>query len=302
MLSTKLIDTWLRSPIILGSGTICETKENIIKAFQNGAGAAVTRTLRVDEKTRKPFKVRYYATDCYMLNSDNTNATSWRKWCEWIEEIERFGKLIISISARDVINSEIIVKAFEEKHPPTFYELNFSCSHSRKLYGRISYKNVTKSLEIIKELSKRPVFLKLSLDNINLKKLKELESVELVDGYVLSNTIGPGMKIDVKKRKPFLDSVFGGVSGPAIKPLVLAKIFELKDKLKKPFIGVGGIECADDVLEYLLVGCEAVQIYTAAHRHGMKIFNTINEDLKKKLKEMNETIESIKGTLKLENG
>ena len=63
-------------------------------------------------------------------------------------------------------------------------------------------------------------------------------------------------------------------------------------------IGVGGIETAEDVLEYLILGCDDVQIYTKAHRDGVKVFETLNKDLELLLKQMGETVESIKGTFK----
>ena len=115
---------------------------------------------------------------------------------------------------------------------------------------------------------------------------------------MLSNTIGPGLKINIKSRKSVLGSFFGGLSGAAIKPLVMARIWELKQQTKKPVIGVGGIETAEDALEYLILGCDAVQIYTAAHRRGVSVFREINSKMMTLLKDMNETVSSIRGTLK----
>ena len=84
--------------------------------------------------------------------------------------------------------------------------------------------------------------------------------------------------------------------GGAIKPLVLAGIYELKHHTKKTIIGVGGIETAEDILEYLILGCDTIQIYTKAHREGIEVFKKLNDDLKNLLNKMNETVETIKGT------
>jgi dihydroorotate dehydrogenase (NAD+) catalytic subunit len=130
--------------------------------------------------------------------------------------------------------------------------------------------------------------------------LKKLESHRLFDAYVLSNTIGPGLKIDVKTRTPALGSIFGGLSGAAIKPLVLARIYDLKQQTDKPVVGVGGIETSDDALEYIILGCSAVQVYTAAHRRGLGIFSEMNSGLEASLKSMRETVGSIRGTLRVQ--
>ncbi|MDP2820752.1 MAG: hypothetical protein Q8O39_00920 [bacterium] len=297
MLEINLCGKKLKSPLILASGTLGENKENLIECLKYNAGAVATRTLRVNSACRELFRPAYYFGDNFMLNADNQNITPWTYWLENNKDVERYGPLIISLSARNPDDCKTIVSAFEKKCPPSFYELNFSCPHSAKIYGEIPYKDVEKSLGLIKKETKRAVFLKLSLNNVNIKQLKKLESKKLVDAFVLSNSIGPGLKIDVEKKKPVLGSTVGGMSGPAIKPLVLAKIYELRQQIKKPIIGVGGIANAKDVLEYIILGCEAVQIYTTVHLRGPKVFEEINQDLKNFLIEKKESLSSIRGSL-----
>ncbi len=232
-----------------------------------------------------------------MLNADNQNITPWTYWLENTPEIESHGPLIISLSARDASSCKTIVTEFEKKQPPSFYELNFSCSHSAKLYGRITYEHVENVLKEMKKTTQTPIFLKLSIDNLEPEKIARIEKKNLADAFVISNTIGPGLKIDITTKKPVVEPTFGGISGPAIKPLVLAAICDLREKIKKPIIGVGGIETAEDVMEYLIVGCDAVQVYTKAHKDGVKVFGQLNADLEKLLKQQHESLESLKGSL-----
>ena len=297
MLNINLCGKKLKSPLILGSGALGEKKENLIRCLEYGAGAVVTRTLRLDASVRTLFNPAYYITDNFMLNADNQNITPWSYWVENAEEIERYGPLIISLSARNPDDCKTIVASFEKIYSPSFYELNFSCPHSAKLYGKISYSNVKKALKLIKQETEKPVFLKLSLNNIDYKNIKKIESENLVDAFVISNSIGPGLKINIKEKKPVLGSIVGGMSGFAIKPLVLGQIYDLRQWIKKPIIGVGGIATAEDALEYIILGCEAVQIYTSAHIRGLKIFKEINQNLKKILRERKETISSFRGSL-----
>lgn len=297
MLRIKLCNKILKTPLILASGTLGEDKENLIKALKYGAGAVVTRTLRVKTGKRKRFSPAYYIAKDYMLNADNQNLTPWHYWLDKVEEIERYGRLIISLSVRNPDDCRVIISAFEKKCPPSFYEFNFSCPHSSKFYGEISYEKAERALRIARKLTKRSLFLKLSLGSVDIEKLKFFEKNKLVDALVFSNSIGPGMRINIKTRKPFLESAIGGMSGRSIKPLILGGIYELRQSLKLPIIGVGGIESAEDVLEYIILGCIAVQIYTAAHIHGIKIFKKITKDLKELIKKRK--ISEFRNSLKL---
>jgi dihydroorotate dehydrogenase (NAD+) catalytic subunit len=299
-LTTNLCGQNLKSPFILGSGTLGENKIPLIKSLDYGAGAIVNRTVRVNNKDRTPFKIRYYIDpqQRYMLNADNNNQLPWTYWPENIDEIQTHGPLIMSVSARVPEDAGIVAQGFTGTQP-AFWELNFSCSHSAKIYGRIGYDSVRKALEQLKEQTKVPALLKLSLDSIDMNQLVALEQSGLLDGYVISNTIGPGLKVNVDTRQPVLSSVYGGVSGAAIKPLVLAKIHEFRDYTELPIVGVGGIETAEDALEFLIVGCDAVQVYTRAHREGLQVFRELNKDLLRILTEQQETVESVKGTLNI---
>jgi len=295
MLEITLFGKKLKTPLILGSGTLGENKENLITALKYGAGAVVTRTLRIKKENRKIFNPAYFVEEkIYMLNSDNQNLTPWEYWIDKVEEIEKYGRLIVSLSARDPEGCKEIIATFEKNYPPSFYEINFSCPHSAKLYGEISYQTVEKTLRLARKQTTQPLFLKLSLHNIDPKKLKNFERKSLVDALVISNSIGPGLRINVKTGKPYLESIVGGMSGKAIKPLILAVIYELKKILKIPIIGCGGIENADDVLEYIMLGCEAVQIYTKAHLDGLQIFDSIKNELIKKLN--GKKLKEVKGT------
>ena len=149
----------------------------------------------------------------------------------------------------------------------------------------------------VREVTRRPIFLKLSLDNMNFEELDKLEAEGLVDGYVLSNSIGPGLRIDIKTRRPFLKSVFGGMSGRGIKPLVLSGVHQLYERTDLPIIGVGGVSTAEDVIEYLLAGASAVQVYTAAHSNGVKIFDNISTKLIDFLKSEGLSIHDLVGNM-----
>jgi len=124
-LATNLCGKQMKSPLMLGSGTIGERKEAMIMCLNYGAGAVVNRTVRLDNSKRVPFKRPYYIEEKYMLNADNNNATPWTYWTGTVREIEENGRFVLSISARYPEDCKTIVDAFEKQNPPSFYELIF---------------------------------------------------------------------------------------------------------------------------------------------------------------------------------
>lgn len=269
-----------------------------MQAFVLGAGGGVTRTLRINPR-REVFTPNVFVEkDRYMLNADNQNIIKWDYWLNKVTKIEAAGRLFISLSAREYEDCTKIANSFEQVVPPSAYEINFSCSHSAVLYGRISYDTTIKALAGVRDITKRPIFLKLSLDNMDFGELKKIEAEKLVDGYVLSNSIGPGLRINIKTHVPFLKSVFGGMSGNVIKPLVLAGVHRLYEQTELPIIGVGGINTAEDVIEYLLAGASAVQVYTAAHLKGVNVFKNIYTKLGDFLTSQNMSVEDLVGNMK----
>ena len=83
------------------------------------------------------------------------------------------------------------------------------------------------------------------------------------DGLSLINTL-KGMAIDITRRRPLLGSVTGGLSGPAIKPVALAMVYEVAGSVDLPIVGCGGITCASDAIEFIMAGASAVQVGTAS--------------------------------------
>ena len=82
------------------------------------------------------------------------------------------------------------------------------------------------------------------------------------DALSLINTC-LGMSIDVETRKPVLANITGGLSGPAIRPIALAMVYRTAKAVKLPILGMGGIFCADDAIQFLLAGASAIQVGTA---------------------------------------
>ncbi|WP_304394976.1 nitronate monooxygenase, partial [uncultured Dubosiella sp.] len=105
----------------------------------------------------------------------------------------------------------------------------------------------------------KPVYVKLSPNVTNIVEIAKAVEEAGADGLVLINTL-MGMRIDLKSGKPVLANKTGGLSGPAIKPVAIRMVYQVARAVQIPIIGVGGITCAEDVLEFLLAGASAVEV------------------------------------------
>lgn len=143
-------------------------------------------------------------------------------------------------------------------------ELNISCPNVKTggiAFGTIP--EVAKSLTAkVKEASSVPVYVKLSPNVTNIVEMAKAVEAGGADGITMINTL-LGMRIDMKTGKPILANRTGGLSGPAIKPVAIRMIYEVSQAVSLPIIGMGGIETAEDVLEFFYAGASAVAVGTA---------------------------------------
>ena len=137
--------------------------------------------------------------------------------------------------------------------------------------------------EITRELrkrTKRTLIIKLTPNVTRISEFAIACEAEGADAVSLINTL-VGLAVDIRSRCPKLSTITGGLSGPAIKPVALAKVFEVAKAVKIPIIGIGGIMTWEDAIEFLLVGASVIQVGTASFRdpdaavkiaHGMEAY------------------------------
>ena len=168
------------------------------------------------------------------------------------------------------MNSSPVVKA---------YELNISCPNVK--HGGIGLgtdpKLAAQVTRMAKEVSEKPVYVKLTPNVTNIVEIAKAVEEAGADGLVMINTL-LGMRLDLKTAKPVLANTTGGLSGPAIKPVAIRMVYQTAKAVNIPIIGVGGIMCAEDVLEFLYAGASAVEV-GSANFHDPYICPKIIEDL-----------------------
>lgn len=143
-------------------------------------------------------------------------------------------------------------------------ELNISCPNVKQ--GGMTFGTVpevaAELTEKVKAVSAVPVYVKLSPNVTDIVKMAKAVEQAGADGLSMINTL-LGMRIDLRTQKPILANRTGGLSGPAIKPIAVRMIYEVSQAVDIPIIGMGGIQDADDVIEFFLAGASAVAVGTA---------------------------------------
>jgi dihydroorotate dehydrogenase (NAD+) catalytic subunit len=123
---------------------------------------------------------------------------------------------------------------------------------------------ITKAVKSV--AGKKPVFMKLSPNVTDITEIAKAVEAGGADGISLINTL-MGMKIDIRRRTFALANRTGGLSGPAIKPVAVRMVYQVAHAVKLPLIGMGGIACSDDAIEFLMAGATAISVGTANFRN-----------------------------------
>ncbi|HEV2166291.1 MAG TPA: tRNA-dihydrouridine synthase, partial [Thermoplasmata archaeon] len=159
-------------------------------------------------------------------------------------------------------------------------ELNLSCPHAEGLGSDIGEDpvEVEAVTRAVRDRVGLPVLVKITpntSDPVSLALAAERGGASAITAI---NTLR-AISIDVRLRRPTLSHGLGGLSGPAIKPVGLACVWQIYPKVRIPIVGVGGIRTAEDVLQYLMAGATAVEVGTAVAFEGVKVFTTLEREL-----------------------
>jgi len=263
-LQIKIGDLIFKNPILIASGTGGFGKEISIFYSLEILGGFVTKSITLKPRLGN-LPPRIWETPCGLLNSIGLENPGLEIFM--IEELPFLEKIntniIVSIAGESIEEYEILVKELNNTNISAI-EVNVSCPNVNK--GGIQF-GLDKEIlyELIKRLIKitqKPLWIKLSPHTERIDEIAKILKKARVSAIVLFNTF-LGLAIDWKNRKPVFKNIFAGLSGPAIKPLVLRYIWEIFEKVKIPIIGCGGIICFEDVLEYILAGASLIEIGTA---------------------------------------
>ena len=145
-----------------------------------------------------------------------------------------------------------------------WFEVNISCPnvHGGGMSFGTSPEMAGEVTGAVRRITKKPIIIKLSPNVTDIVSIAKACEAAGADGVSLINTL-MGMRIDLKSRKPIIKNKTGGFSGPAIKPVAVRMVYQVYEAVKIPIVGMGGIESAEDVIEFMLAGATAVEVGAA---------------------------------------
>ncbi len=265
MLDIELFGVTFENPVWTASGTFGFGLEYAPYVNLNKIGAICVKGLSIEprEGNEPP---RIWETPCGMLNAIGLQNPGVEYFIEKIVPLLKNYrcKVIANIYGSTVEEYIAVSKELQGVDGVHAIELNISCPNVKKggLAFGVDPVEAAKLTEAVKKNSDKPVIVKLSPNVTDIVEIAK--SVESAGADALSaiNTL-LGMAIDIYKKRPKLKNRFGGLSGPAIKPVAVRMVYQVSRAVSIPVIGIGGISTWEDAIEFFLAGASAVQVGTA---------------------------------------
>ena len=288
MLTTKIKDIVFKSPIILASGTFGYGYEGKDLLNIDKLGAIITKSLTLESREGNPHS-RIHETSSGMLNAIGLANVGVNDFCRTklslLNEINT--NIIISIAGSKIEDYVEVMSILENSNGKHIgYEINVSCPNVKKggiefgVNEDIIYQLTSK----LRKITKKLLIIKLTPNVTSIEKIAQSAENGGADAISAVNTF-LGMAIDYKTGKILLSTKFGGVSGPAIKPLAIAKVHKIYNEVNIPIIGMGGISSFSDIIEFLRAGSNLIQVGTLNYRDP-SILNKLYDDLEIFLKQI----------------
>lgn len=298
-LSVKIAGVELKNPVMTASGTFGSGMEYSEFVDLNRLGAVVTKGVANVPWPGNPTP-RVAETYGGMMNAIGLQNPGIEVF------VERDLPFLADYDCRTIVNVcgktkedylEVVERLADE--PVDLLEINISCPNVKE--GGIAFGQNPKSVEeitkAVKKVAKQPVIMKLSPNVTDITETAKAAEAGGADCLSLINTL-TGMKIDIKKRAFALANKTGGLSGPAIKPVAVRMVYQAAHAVKIPVIGMGGIQNAEDAIEFMMAGATAVSVGTANFFNPYATVEII-EGMEDFLREQNmEDVREIIGCLK----
>ena len=263
-LSVNIGSLKLRNPILLASGTVGYGNEISEFTDLNKIGGIVTKSLSLKPRKGNPPQ-RIVETPAGMLNAiglTNVGVEVFLK--EKIPFLKQYDVPIICNIAASTIEEYVeCTKILTSEETIKAFEINVSCPNVTE--GGLEFGNNIKALSIITEKVRaetdKPIIIKLSPNVSYIATFAKAAKENGADAVTAINTL-VGTSFDIFTRRPKIHNITGGLSGPAIKPIALAKVLEISRNVQIQIIGSGGVMDWKDVVEFMIAGATAVQIGT----------------------------------------
>jgi len=283
-LSVKINKILLKNPVMNASGTLGYNKKLESIFDFNNLGAYITKTLmlRPNEGFKPP---RILETPAGIINSVGGQNVGVDYFIEY--EYPKLCKLntaiIVNIAAPKLSGWKTLVNKISRLEKVKGIELNLSCPHQYREWGSLpisaNSKLVYKIINKLSQYTNLPLIAKLTPNVNDIQPIAIAAEKAGAIAISLINTVA-ALAIDINDRKPTLGNIYGGLSGPCIKPIGLYHVWQASSVVNIPIIGIGGITNYSDALEYIMAGATAIAVGTYTFRDP-KCIGKIIKDLRK---------------------
>jgi dihydroorotate dehydrogenase (NAD+) catalytic subunit len=263
-LSVRIDKVKFSNPVLVASGTFGYGEEYGSIFDLNKLGGIITKSITLNPREGHP-PPRTCETSAGMLNCIGLANVGIDRFIKeklpFLRTLKT--KVIVNVAGSSVEEYVKVVKRLEGKKVIDLLEINISCPNVKE--GGIVFgsnpESAYRCIKAVKENTSFPIIAKLSPNVSDIVEIALAANEAGADAVSLINTL-VGMAIDLETKKPRLTNITGGLSGPAIKPVALAMVWKVAQKVKIPIIGIGGIMNYQDAIEFILAGACMIQIGT----------------------------------------
>ena len=297
-LAVKIGNLELKNPVMGASGTFGFGKEYEDFLDVNEIGAIVTKGVTPKPRAGNP-GVRIAETPAGMLNCiglENPGVDAFI--CDILPKIKKYNTAVIVNISASTVEEYAEMAWLLDIDGVDAVEVNISCPNVKE--GGIVFGTDPKAAaavtRAVKTHTSKTVIVKLSPNVTDITVMAKAVEEAGADAISMINTL-TGMVIDINTRKPLLGNITGGLSGPAVKPVAVRMVWQVAKAVKIPIIGMGGITCAEDAIEFMLAGATAVAVgaYNFVDPSALKVVADGIADYMKKhnIEDVNELVGAV---------
>lgn len=272
----KIAGIELKNPVMTASGTFGSGAEYSEFVDLNELGAVVTKGVANVAWPGNPTP-RIAEIHSGMMNAIGLQNPGMEVFCERdLPYLQQFDtKVIVNVCGHAPEEYLAVVERLADE-PADMLEINISCPNVNANFLAFGQdpKHVEELTAQIKKIAKQPVIMKLTPNVTDIAEIARAAEAGGADAVSLINTL-TGMKIDINRRTFALANKTGGVSGPCVKPIAVRMVYQVAQAVNIPIIGMGGIQNAEDALEFIMAGATAVSIGTANFTNPYATIETI---------------------------
>lgn len=261
-LEQELFGITFKNPVLAASGTFGNGGEFTAFYDPGELGGFVTKAVTPEPRTGNPAP-RIIETPSGMLNAIGLQNDGLDAFVRDIApKLAAYGTaVLVNVAGRTVDDYVAVCEALDSVDAIRAFEINISCPNVKQ--GGISFGCLPVSAAgltgEVRKATQKPLIVKLTPNVTDITDIAKSVVDAGADGLSLINTL-TGMVVDVERRRPMLANVTGGLSGPAIRPVAVRMVYEVVRAVRAPVIGMGGIFCARDALEFIIAGVSLVQV------------------------------------------